>query len=77
MQVSLYVCSVNLSLLYQGMPYATNSFDMSNGIPGMISEVIFVVDHDLFDKKYGVTISISNALRAVNVTTSPLSKHNN
>ena len=75
MQVSLYVCSVNLHLLCQGKSYSIDPIIMSNEIPGMINELTFAVNHSLFDKKYDeVTIYVDNALQSVLVNTSPLSK---
>ena len=76
MQVSLYVCSVNLQLLYQEISYPIEPVIMSNEIPGRISELTFVINHSLFDKKYDdVTIYIANALQTKAVNTSPLSKY--
>ena len=75
-QVSLHVCFATLNLHYQGKNYSIDPFVLSEEIPGEISEVTFIINRKLLNKKYdNVTISIGNALHTVSVQTPSLSKH--
>ena len=74
-QVSLYICSADLSLSYQGRSYFINPVNTSGEIPGMINEITYLVNQSLFDAKYNnVKINIGNALQevlvAINITLS-------
>ena len=54
----------------------TSRINVSNEIPGMISQLTFVVNESLIDRKYdNAIIFISNALHTVSVTMPPLSKY--